>query len=356
VTAQSPTLKDRIDALLRRYRSGYAGQPRLTRDVSGLEALISELTGLRSELAADPDGVAVGKTIDDLEQSWTAELAAVREAQGAGPEVKALQSIEQWLDDVLGRYRRNFAGKGRPTRDLGILAEIIDDLEWLQDQLAAVIASHPGANTGGLADSIQRNLDMARREETAIRDSRQGGLPSGRATGYAQLANSQFARYRLHFAGKPRGSRRRSTLVSIVRTLEDLYGEMQGIVGAPTQPHQGNLEVVKKRLELYRTELGAVASAMQGFSVDARNLALGDEANQIMVAYREGFAGISRQKADPELLDQLWERLWTVAREMAELRPAQPIPSLDRNLQLVRDTLRLFAREHTAIVEARKGK
>ena len=86
------------------------------------------------------------------------------------------------------------------------------------------------------------------------------------------------------------------------------------------------------------------------------DLALGDEANSIMAAYRESFAGVSRRGADPELLDQLWEQLWAVARELSELRPTEPVPSLERNLQLVRDTLRLFAREHAAIVEARAVK
>jgi hypothetical protein len=280
-------------------------------------------------------------------------VAAIREAQAAPDHVIALQSVEQWLDEVLGRYRRNFAGMSRPTRDMGLLSELANDLSWLRREIGAIEAAHPDADSAELKASVERSHTMMKTEQDAIRSARRTGDTTGRASGLAKLANDQFSRYRLHFAGQSRGTRRQATLAAIVWSLEEILREMRVLGTVPGDSHEKNVGIVERRISAYREELVAIVTAIDGMTPEGRNLSLGDAANKMMLSYRDAFAGKPRNEVDESLLNGMWEQMWMVAREMTELTEEHDTASLQKNLRVVRDTLRMFSREHRAIMDAK---
>lgn len=341
----------RFDALRGRYRGQFAGQPRITRDISVLNGLITEAANLQVEAIGNAD---LSKAIGDTISAWQAEAQAIAEAKAGGPAAFALQSAQQWFGDTRERYRRRYAGQSRETRDLGILREIRDDLSWILRQVDSI----PGGSTADsdeLRKAAQQLLDLATGEEVAIRDAWRSGSADQRIERLARLANMQFARYRVHLAGKARVSRRPSFLRSIIRCLDDIRQDMAELAPTGNEVHRKNLAIVEERLRGFRSELTAIESAIASASPEQRALALGDAANEVFKTYRADYAGKPRSQADPIQLEAHWEELWAGARELADLANTHASNTVTKNLQIIRDNVRLYGREIDAIVEARKG-
>lgn len=341
-----PTAADRIQDLQNRYRSRFAGQPRITRDITELKGLISDLEAI----SAEGD---VAASLTELKNAWTAEADAIAEAQKSGAGVRELQSIEQWYNEIIGRYSRNFAGQGRETRDVGLLAESNADLTWLLSRLDGAPADTPAEQADALEKALRDHQTLATNEINAIRQARTQGEPGQRAMLLAKLANDQFARYRVLFANQQRTSRRMPTLDVIIKTLTDIRDEMVTLGTVPDTPHTDNMGIVDRRLGSFQTEAINLKRAIAEAPPEARALALGDAANKIFADYRDNYAGKPRSDADLDKLNELWEQLWLVSRELADLSDASVSPTLQRNLQITRDMLRIFAREYTAIKEAK---
>ncbi len=341
----------RFDAVRSRYRGQFAGQPRITRSVETLEQLITEATALGAEASGNAE---LSKTISDTIEAWKNEATAIQEAKAAGPGAVALQNAQQWFSDLRERYRRRYAGQSRESRDLGILREVKDDLGWV----IKMIDSIPGGTTTDsieLRAAVEQLQNLATTEEPLIRDAWRSGTSEQRTERLARLANMQFARYRLHLAGKARLSRRPAFLRSIVRCLDEVRSDMAELAPGSNDAHKKNLGIVEERLRAFRTELTAIESAIATTSPDQRGLALGDAANTVFKEYRQGYAGKPRSEADPVQLEAHWEELWASARELAEMAEMAATQTVTRNLQIIRDNLRLYGREIDAILKARKS-
>jgi tetrahydromethanopterin S-methyltransferase subunit G len=342
-------ITERLQDLRNRYQGRFAGQPRITRDLSELQAMIADLDGLKSDDAAETE------LIGQLRASWSSEADAIETAQKSGAGVRELQDIQQWFDETVGRYRRNFAGQNRATRDIGILFEMIADLEWLSARLDNAPADAPADQADELEKVVEQHATLCKGEVDAIRQARRSGTQQERAMRLANLANGQFARYRSLFANQNRVSRRPSSLDTIVRVLTEIRDEMITLGTVPGTPHMDNLGIVDRRLGAYQTEQTALHKMAQENGAEARGLAIGDAANKLFATYREEYAGKPRTQADPDRLNEIWEQLWCLTRELGDLSKLTPSPTLHRNLQITRDMLRLFSREHSAISDARSG-
>lgn len=348
--SESPA--DRLNELQRKYQARYAGQPRMTRDLDQLRAMITELGQL--EVPEGEDAAGFRDAIASMTTAWTNEADAIEKMQAGGPAARRLQSVEQWYLDVSGRYQRGYAGKSRETRDLGLLREIIADLRSLERELSHLSGASDG-DAARLSKGITDLREVCEGELNAIAEAHRAGTPEQQAGRLAYLANQQFARYRAHFAGKSRTSRRPFMLRQIVRALEEVRDGM-ATLPISSEEHGKNQKLVADRVAAFRNELDQIEQAIRGVDPGSRTLALGDAANQVFARYRENFAGKPRTEADPALIVELWEELFCVAHELADLSAGRgEVPSLAKNLQICRDTLRVYAREYTAIVEARKG-
>ena len=351
-----PTV-DQLRSSLAQARSSYggqfAGQPRATRKPERLQSLIDEV----NQIAVDAGGQDAELASDAANQveRWKVELAAIRDLQAQGP--GALQSalLVQWGRDNTERYRRNFAGQSRATRDLGLLLEIVDQVDSRIRDMDALQRSRPqDTDLKSERERLGSALERYRNELLQLRAVRLTGTREDRVGLLARLANGQFNRYRLHFANKSRISRRPALLNTIIQVLEEIQGEMITLrdTGSPLPQNQQNIEIVGRHLTTYRTERDALKRTHDGAVRSDRVSALAQAANQVMADYRSEFLGHPRSTRDPARLNELWELLWPIALDTEEQAKKDDSAPVAGNMQAIHDALRLYEREWRLVSEA----
>lgn len=335
------------------YGGLFAGQPRATRDAARLQGLIDQAR----TVATDAKGVdeALAEEAAGQADRWTEELSAIKAVQARGADALLASHLSQWGRDGLERYQRNFAGQSRSSRDVGILEELVADLERRTGEMDALLRRYDDADLSATRDATLRNIATYRNELQQVRAARADGTLEQRAGRLAGLANDQFTRYRLHFAGKPRLSRRRQTLETIIAALQEIRREMVAVLDAGVEfPQQNdNIEIVDGHLKTYHREADAIRAARNNASRGERIKALAEAANAVFGAYRAEFPGHARATRDESKLNDLWEQLWPVALDMEELAREDDADPVGSNLQKVRDSLRLYEREWRMIREAK---
>jgi hypothetical protein len=344
------TVSQSIDRLRDRYRFRFGGHPRVTRDPEELEEMLEELG--RIEVGGD---TALADRVATERDLFTKEVAAIRTAR-AIPFAVPASRIRVWADLAFQRYRREFAGRERSSRDLQLLIEIREDLTALRADADALHRQAPEQQLDKVVASIERALRLYEDEAEAIRRARRAGSPADIGTRFARLANAQFDVYQDGFAGKSRMSRHPPTLLRIVGALDEIRRAMQALAldGFRDESNTKNIVVVEDRIGQYRRELEAIAAARASASVSERAAALGTAANQVFADYREAFAGKARESRDENLLSRLAERLMPIAKEMDAVDRQSDDDGNARNLRIVTDNLELYAKEHEAIREAKK--
>jgi hypothetical protein len=158
------------------------------------------------------------------------------------------------------------------------------------------------------------------------------------------------------FAQQRRISRHPGALDRIVGALDEIRQEMHALsaAGFTEANHTKNVEIVEDRLQVYRTEQAAVRQARADATVAQRAGALGASANEVFQQYREVFGGKPRAEADPDRLNEIFEQMWPIAREMDEIDATYDDEGNAGNLQLVLDSLVLYSREVDQIIAAKK--
>ncbi|HHO49372.1 MAG TPA: hypothetical protein ENK18_00510 [Deltaproteobacteria bacterium] len=346
---QSPS--EILDRLENRYRVRFSGHPRVTRSPDELQEMIDELQALSDRVTGDPE---LSERVQTSLALYTNERDAIIEARKVPGAIGAFR-LRLWTDLCVGRYRRNFAGQSRLTRDAQLLEEISAFLGSLQAQLQPLDARFPALELASTLQSVQRTAELARSELGQIRGVRSTGSQADQGSRYAQLANHQFELYQQGFAGASRISRHPPLLERIIAALEEIAAGMVRLQRAGfTDPNNDrNLSLVSDRIRAYKTELGEIVAAQGAASLDDRVSALGAAANQVFNQYREHFAGKDRASCDPDKLNRLFELLWAAALEMDAIDRREDHEINERNLSLVLDNLLLYHREWGAIQEAR---
>ncbi len=331
------------DAIHNRYRAQFAGRSRVTRDLAALDKLIAEAQALLARIPTDAE--ALRQTLGEWIALYTAERANIAAILGGGPDTLAAWTAAEWALLSFYRYNRDFAGQNRASRDLGLLQQTIAEQE-------AWVATARGK--AGLEEQVarmQEHLSMYKKELGLIPETRAALEPAERAKLQATLANHQFALFRLHFAEKPRHSRRPALLSRIIGQLQALHTEMIATrdQGVRTDSHLQNITKVAERIRHHADERAAIERARMARTTREVVGAIGDDANQLFGAFRTEFAGQSRQTRDIQRLAELCERMQEVARAMADLQRERPDEMNRKNLTVVLDQLRVWEREFEAV-------
>lgn len=351
-------LRERMLKVHARYDAHFAGQPRVSRDPSLLDAMSVELDGLLTQARAlGPSGQALVADLEKNRGLYAREAEAIRAAQSAEPDALTAHEISGWAQLTFSRYRRHFANQPRRTRDLGLLAEMIDDLERADRTLRELARRTPGAGIEAMSEQVSESLALYRKERAEIAAARGAGTLQEQGDVLAAVANGQFALYRHHFAGKPRLSRRPALLERMATSLAGVHDRMKALEaqGLHADSNTRNIGIVEQRLELYRNELDQVRRIRQQSSLSQLVTAFGEAANKTFEAYREGYAGQDRGGRDPEALSALCDELFDLARQMDDLDRVREDETNQHNLQVVLDHLRLYEREYGLILEAKSG-
>lgn len=356
-------LAEELDRIAARYESQFAGMPRANRNLDELDAILTETKSVLSRIESIPTAVRPPEMNDLAETArqnvaiYERERKLIAEAANAAPEMEQFATLATSANFVFARYRRHFAGKSRATRDLGLLEEMIDDLETIEEGMAAIVKT--SKNKTELArdlDLVRRTLETYRSEEDEIEKARKVGTAEERASALAEVANGQFRIYQMHFAGKSRSTRRPALLQRVIDQLETVLGEMRALKqgGLATGHNDGNIEIVERQIETYKAELGEVRAARKGIAFGDLLGMLGGAANNVFDDFRKDFAGQDRKTRDLDKLSAMCDELGDVRRQMLDVGRAEPSASNESNIDIVSTQLAAFEQEYDQIVLAKK--
>ena len=357
----SPTvaaLQSEAEDISNTYQARFAGHSRVTRDIGEMEELVRRTRDLLGKLEAEPTSDEVTTMLATARENlelYQNEREAIRAAKAAGPDLEEFTKLGVQANFVFSRYRRHFAGKSRNTRDLGLLAEMIDDLQKIQQRMQPIAKKNAGVS--GIAEDLElvtTNIKLYIAERGEIADSRGTGTLDQQADVLAEVANGQFKVYQDHFADKSRLTRRPQLLQRMISNLETVKDRMAGLkkAGLKSETNDNNINIVTQNLGLYRTELAEIKKARASVKLSELMGNLGGTANDVMEEYSQNFAGKARKGRDVDLLSKLCDQLGEISRQMSDLGRAEVVDFNLKNLQIVNDNINMLETEFEEIVKA----
>ena len=352
-------LSAEIDQVDSAYAARFTSLPRITRSLDDLDGLRGRLGSVRDRVNAEPadeDRQSLLSRIEERLRFLDSERAAIEAAQAGGSDARLAHSLAVWANLTHGRYRRNFAGQSRTTRDLGLLAELIAEQGRVADAMAALAARYDDPGLRQSLETVRSNRTLYLAERGEIVDARVVGSLDQQADTLAAVANQQFSLYAAHFAGKPRLSRRPALLQRLIDNLVQLADRMAGLEerGVSGDSIDANRRLIVSRVESYREELATIQQARETTTVAELVTAYANSANEIFEEYRDHFGGRDRASRDLSRLQTACDALIDLAAQMADIDRTHAHDQNARNLQIVLDHVHLYTREHDLIVEAQQ--
>jgi hypothetical protein len=356
MTVDTEAISKEADKLHQRYASRFANKPRITRDTDVLDTLIDEM-GKLLETVASVDSV-LEVAITERLSIYHKEREAISEAQSAGPLAIEATVLGQRANFVMNRYRRHFAGKARTTRDLGLLAECVNNLKAILGRMKEVEQAFTSETLTRDIEVVERNIRLYVKERGEIVAARGMGLIDQKAELLAEIANAQFALYPVHFSGKSRLSRRPALIQRMVDNLTQYRDRMVSHkeAGLRSESNDQNIRTITDHLKFYRREKFDIEQARQDSTDKDYIDSLAKAANNVMAEYGENFAGKQRASCDSALLSNLCDQLGEVESLMHDLNQEKGTEANRRNLGIVKDMLELYEREYREVVKAKAKK
>ncbi len=358
-------IRDQIDQIGAEYDARFAGQSRVTRDLSVLNDLVSRMKRTQQELERIQRNVPAsefGQLRDTIRQSlqiYETERKEIMKVKSLGPDFEDFDALRTQANLTFNAYHRHFAGKARNTRDLGLLAELIDDLERVRDAMKELEGSiPPGHGTREDIELVTQNIAMYTNERGEIVESMGMGTQDEQASALAECANNQFRWYDTHFAGKSRITRRPALIQRMIDNLTQIQDRMKTLreQGLRTDYNEQNINIVEDSLRTYRVELDEIRKARQTTRFADLQGNLGGAANEVFKLYADNYAGQDRRTRNLQLLSDICDLLSEIGRQMWDTGRAEPSEMNDRNLQIVTEQRVMFEREYTAIEDVLAGR
>ena len=339
------------------YEAHFAGQPRATREVARMDALLGRIDVVLTQLAAIPAAVAgpeiaaLREDADARKVTYTSERIAIVDAQKLGSAGAEFSVYSSNANLVFARYQRHFAGQNRNTRDASLLAEMLEDLRVVEAKMRALQAKKPSDTFVRDIDVVVANSQNYKAELASIQSSFESLSHDDKANAYAAQANAQFAYYATHFAGKARDTRRPALLQRMVESCKRIHSGMTALTAAGYVSEQNvtNAGIVASNLKMYETELAEIRKLRQSTGISDIMGRLGVSANEEFELYQSNFAGKNRRDVPFEMIGQICDRLGEVLRQQSDLARAEDNSGNNRNMEIVRSQLEMYENEWDAV-------
>ncbi len=347
--------RQQINSISSRYDARFANKPRATRNLSELDDITADLDALISTGEAEFPGDSVLENARENRALYAKEREAIIAAKEQPLAVESA-TLATWANFVFDEYRRHYAGKSRATRDTGRMEEMIAELDWLTDDMHALLGKHDLESVRNDLEAVESNLKLYEGELENIKSARTGGTRDDQVSQLANSANEQFAIYNKQFAGKGRTTRRPALLERMINNLDDILDEMRTLnsKGTRNPTNTKNIGIVQNNIKLYQDEIVAVRKSRDEATKEDLAGMLGGAANDVMAEYRENFAGQDRATRDLDLISSLCDQMYELALQMREIKDELPdLEMNNRNLTIVLDNLIMYNTEYTRIKEAR---
>jgi hypothetical protein len=362
-TTPKASFADELDRIAARYESQFAGQSRATRNLDEMDAIIRDTENVLKRITSIP-AVAAPAGLSELAETarqnitlYKNERQFIVQAKNAPPQAEAFAPLASTANLTFARWHRHFAGKSRGTRDLGLLDEMVADLEAVREGMETIVADTKQKAFAADLDLVNKTLEMYASEHAAIAAAYLEGSLDDRAGMLASRANDQFKIYQEQFAGQSRNTRRPALLMRMIAQLETIQDDMRALkdAGLSEGNNTNNIGIVETQLGMFKKELTEIRSARQTTKLADLMGMLGGNANEVMAQYQENFAGKDRKSRNLDLLSKICDQLGEIRRQMADLGRAEHNAANEGNLEIVTQQLVSFEREYELIEEAKKA-
>ena len=340
-------LYERLQACEEQYTLHFAQQVRLTRDPHMLSALVSEVQAV--EQTADTRGYAAVVSMAQrqaahYEQERHTIVAAL---QAAGPKGQAIARLTRRASLLMHRYTRHFAGQARPTRDVGLLHEMVHDLRALHTDLLPLSAS----NAGVLQDYAGRwEVELQH-----IERSRQQGEAPAQAASQAGAANTLLQTYTTCCLSRRRLAVRPALLGRLCGELQRLLGSLDALTqqGLTLPHHLASLAALRKQLGAWHAEHAAATQAQRTAAAADRHAALAAELEDIFTAVNGlGEAGQLAGASVGPLCDRMEELELQLRTACDQAGPSGPDAELLSQQMVATDALCMLCQRYDAAAQA----
>lgn len=351
-------LKKRFQELNDTYQEKFAGKNRAQLSPEDMDAFLDKARAmLKVYNDAGVDEGAAGELKAQLEamiQTSERETELIRAAKDAGPEFERFAMCGAEANLAFAKYSRHFAGQARDTRDLGLAQELVEDLKKIRQRMQAIAGKKPPAAMAKDLDLVSGSLETYQVELTEIPKAQASGTPEEQADRLANLANTQFALYASHFAGKSRLTRRPAMLKRVLDNLKRIKSQMLALKsgGLGAESNNNNITTVDGRIKAYEKELDEIRKVRKGVKLVDIMSALGGAANELFEEYRKDFAEKDRKTVSLPQIVLLADQLDEIHRQMADMGRVEKNEVNDKNQRVVFEHLSTWNREHDAIRSA----
>ena len=103
-----------------------------------------------------------------------------------------LRTLADRVESIHTRYRQNFAGRSRISRDIGLLDQLIASLEGVASEASGL------ADAGELLPVVEQRLTLYRTEREAIHKAQSGGpdeVVAHRIADWSWLNHRRYVRH-----------------------------------------------------------------------------------------------------------------------------------------------------------------
>ncbi len=260
MSATAERLEAQLKAITSEYDAHFANKARATRELDRLDALIDGVQSVAAQLTAsggdDAEREALAPIVQTAEKNlalYREEREAIVQAKTRDPGFDKFAGLAASANLIFAQFQRHFAGQNRATRDAGLLADLIEQLQMIHKEMLASIPKGRSNEVTSDVQVVSRALTSFRAELGEIEKAQNSGTPDEQINMLAAIANAQFEAYKVHFAGKSRTSRRPALLERIVKSLKRIQHRMQQLqsAGNGDATNTANIDVVASRLSIY---------------------------------------------------------------------------------------------------------
>jgi hypothetical protein len=262
-------------------------------------------------------------------------IAAVPTTPG-DPVALSTEELDRRFTVVCDRYRVNFTGHPRATRDLPLLDILIAENQALLAEAAA--------DTDG---QLQQQLTLMLGEREAIAAAQSTDHTIARVAAWHDLLQ---AFYKHRFAGQSRATRD----LGLLREIVDHYSTLLATVDAVGEEVPIRPSLVRAKAT-YERECNEIEWARNAGSESERAQRYALLANDQLALYRRHFAGQSRNTRSVPLLRRMVRSITELRAQMRRLPKTGPHADANAgNIRLLRDKLKSYEQEIGLVEQAKR--
>ncbi len=324
-------------------------------DVGALDAVIERAEKVGAALLTFPPSLRDAELGELLRQAGS----TIRDLRGARERLATFKqrSTSEIIFDCLvvsaqrtyERYEREIAGGPLAFRDIELLSEMRNDLQYYIKRMQALPGTPVGEGPVRTAEEWVARLTDKIAEVDAARLEAKDDVVS---TLVAHVVEAQRRLHARHFEGKEPTSRRPALLARMIENLRRARELLQTRgLAAPAAAHDQAHETLDEILDAYERELAAIKEARKTTSIERLLRTFARESDALFDEYRRCFAGRPRSDVSADQLERILDELGEILRQMLAFDLVHELPEQQEARRVTWNRVGLLSAELRAVLE-----